>query len=200
MNRKPRTKFDAAFYERFYGENHRAVATAESTRQLVDFVTAYLGYLHVPVRSVLDVGCGTGLWRRALRRIDTRIEYKGIEVSDYLCRKYGWRAASIVDFRSRRKFDLVVCQGVLQYLTREAVRAAIPNLSRLCRGALYLEVYTREDVESDNYDPDRTDDSVHVRSARWYRTLLAPHFISCGGGLYLPVTSRAVLLEMEKGR
>ena len=89
------------------------------------FVTSYLDHLQLDVRRVLDAGCGTGLWKRALRRIDREIEYVGIDPSEYLCKRYGWTRASIDEYSPRRKFDLVVCQDVLQYVDDAAVALAL---------------------------------------------------------------------------
>ena len=111
------------------------------------FVTSYLAHLQLDVRSVLDAGCGTGLWKRALRRLDRDIEYMGIDTSEYLCRRYGWTRASIDDFTTRRKFDLVVCQDVMQYMTADEVERSFTTMARVCRGALYFFVPTRDDID-----------------------------------------------------
>ena len=162
------------------------------------FVTSYLAHLQLDVRSVLDAGCGTGLWKRALRRLDREIEYVGIDTSEYLCRRYGWIQASIDEFTSRRKFDLVVCQDVLQYADDAAVRRSIALISRVCRGALYFDVPTQEDIDDELLDMRCTDGAIHVRSAAWYRARLARDFVNVGGGVFLRRGARAVALALER--
>ncbi len=150
------------------------------------------------MRRVLDAGCGTGLWKRALHRIDREIEYVGIDPSDYVCRRYGWTCASIDEFTTRRRFDLVVCQDVLQYADDDAVARSIATIARLCRGAIYFDVPTRDDIDDGLLDLRRTDRSIHVRSARWYRARLAKDFVNVGGGVFLRRGARAVALALER--
>lgn len=162
------------------------------------FVTSYLNHLQLDVHRVLDAGCGTGLWKRALRRLDREIEYVGIDVSEYLCQRYGWTHASIDEFTSRKKFDLVVCQDVLQYVDDVAVRRSIAGISRVCRGALYFDVPTRDDIDDGLLDMRRTDREIYVRSAAWYRKRLANDFVNVGGGVFLRQGAKAVALALER--
>ncbi|HLU40648.1 MAG TPA: class I SAM-dependent methyltransferase [Planctomycetota bacterium] len=190
------TRFDAAYYARFYGDRRTRVADAASTRRLGEFVCAYLRFLGLPVREVVDLGCGLGHWRAVIAAQFPRARYTGVEVSDYLCRRYGWQKGSAVDYRHPRPADLVICQGVLQYLDARQARAAIDNLARLTRGALYLEVLTRTDWE-ENCDRSVTDGAVHLRTGAFYRRLLRRHFHACGGGLFVRRDAGVVLFELE---
>ena len=188
--------FDAAYYQRFYRDRRTRVADRKSCELLAGFVFAYLDYLQLPVERVLDLGCGTGLWRREVRRRNPGAVYVGVEKSEYACRTYGWEPGSVVDYRARERFDLVICQGVLQYLNDGEAEAALLNLPRLAPSALYLEALTAEDWKR-NCNRERTDGQVHLRSAAWYRKRLRLHFRNCGGGLFLAKGSPAVLYELE---
>lgn len=191
--------FDAAYYRRFYENPRTRVARPEDTARLARFVVAYLDHLGIRnVRSVLDLGCGLGWWRAALAELLPRARYRGVEASDHLCATLGWEKGSVVDYAGRPA-DLVVCQGVLHYLHRSDALSAIETLSRLTRKALYLEVLTKEDWR-EHVDRKRTDGSMPLRPARFYRKALSMHFVACGGGLFLPRSSPAVLYELEKGR
>jgi trans-aconitate methyltransferase len=194
-----RTRFDAAYYRRFYEDPGTAVGSREETRLLVDFVAAYVKYLRIPVRRMLDAGCGLGRWKKPLADHFPHASYTGVEVSDYLCRTCGWEQGSVVDYRAPEPFDLVVCQGVLQYLPEQDAADAIANLARLCGGALYLEVVTAEDWKN-ACDRRVTDARVHRRPAAWYRERLARYFIACGGGVFVPRDARVVLYELECAR
>jgi trans-aconitate methyltransferase len=121
-----------------------------------------------------------------------------MEVSEYLCERYGWKRGSIADWRARKQYDLVICQGVLQYLTTAEARAAIENLGRVCRGALYLEALTREDWEQGVADQARSDGDTHLRSARWYRRALAPHGAHVGGGVWTSERAAVPLYALER--
>src|SRR5690606_8085648 len=92
--------------------------------------------------------------------------------------------------------DLVICQGVLQYLRASEAQQAMRALSRLTSGALYLEVLTREDWEH-NCAQDRTDGDVSLRSSAWYRRHLQPRFIAIGGGIFRPKYTDAEHNEHE---
>jgi SAM-dependent methyltransferase len=198
MMRTPpiRREFDRQFFERYYHADSTAVISEDDVFQRACFVLAYLSHLQVPVQRVLDAGCGTGLWQRALRRIDRDIAYTGIDPSEYLCRKHGWTQSSIVDFKSRRKYDLVVCQDVMQYMTSEEVVRGFAAMAAVCRGALYFDVPTRDDIDDGLLDMRMTD----VRGAAWYRRRLQKHFVNAGGGVFVAPRARAVLLALERGR
>jgi len=176
-----RTVFDAAYFERFYRTaKTRSVTTAEVRRQ-IDFLCAYLKHLRVPVRRILDLGCGPGLMRKPLAAQYPSAQYSGVDISAYLCQQYGWTQCSVTQYTSRWPYDLVICHDVIQYLDDADAAQAIGNLARLCRGVLYLGVITREDWET-NCDPDRTDAQVYLRDDGWYRRRLSRHFINIGGG------------------
>ncbi len=186
-------RFDAAYYARYYDE----LGIASGVDRLVRFVCAYLDHLGVEVREILDFGCGQGLWQPQLERAYPDARYLGVELSEHACETYGWTRGSVVDFALGRKADLVVCQGVLQYLPEREAGAAIRNLARHTGGALYLEALTSEDWQH-NCDQQATDGDVHLRPASWYRERLARHFLNCGGGLLLPRDSPVVTFELER--
>lgn len=191
----PNRKFDRAYYDRFYRDPRTRVASREGFRRLGRFVAAYLAHLEVEVDSVLDLGCGLGHWREVAAERFPDAEYTGVEVSEYLCRELGWERGSVVDWDGEAA-DLVVCHGVLQYLGARDCKRAIANLARLAEGALYLEVLTEEDWDR-NVDQAVTDGDVFLRPAAWYRRELGRRFVACGGGLFLPADTPAVLFELE---
>ena len=190
-------RFDRAYYDRFYRRRRTRVASPESTALLVDFVASYLRLIGLSPGTALDLGCGLGYWKKPLQRHFPRLVYQGVEISDYLCAEYGYEKGSVVDYRCPAPQDLVVCQGVLQYLAEREAKKGIRNLARLCGGALYLETLTAEDWE-DNVDQELTDGDVHLRPAAWYRRELGRHFFNCGGGLFVPRETPLVLYELER--
>jgi SAM-dependent methyltransferase len=194
-------RFGADYYRRFYGDPHTRVNDAAAVRALAQFVGAYLAYLDLPVRSILDVGCGVGHWRQAAAELWPRARYHGVEYSAHLCQRFGWTQGSIVDLdvraaTGRDEFDLVVCQGVLQYLDDRAAAKALANLGRWCGGALYLEALTAADWRR-NCDRARTDGDVHLRTGAWYRRRLDRRFRACGGGLFCSRRAGVTLFELE---
>lgn len=189
--------FDEAYYERFYFDKKTRVVDAGHAERLGAFVCHYLQYLRVPVQRVLDVGCGIGLWREAITRHFPGASYQGVEYSDYLCQRYGWQKGSVVDYTSPQPFDLVICQGVLPYLSPTDLALALRNLARLCKGALYVEAVAREDYERDIIDEDLTDARLFRHRAALYRRGLSEGFIELGGGVWLSRQADLPLFELE---
>ncbi len=188
--------FDAQYYKRFYQSQRSRVVSPQDIQRLATFVAAYLQHLQIPLRRVLDLGCGLGHWQTAMAKIAPKAKYTGVEFSAYLCEKHGWQQGSVVNYASARPFDLVICQGVLQYLDSHQAKAAIGNLAQLCQGALYLEALTKNDWQ-ENVDQKATDGEVYLRQGNWYRKQLAPHFINCGGGLFVSRQAEIGLFELE---
>lgn len=188
--------FDKAYYDRFYrNPGTRAMTPADARRQAA-FIAAFVRHLRVPVRRILDLGCGVGTTLRALGREFPGARLQGVEYSEYLCRTYGWAPGSAENYQDRRPYDLVVCHDVLGYLDDDACARAISNIAALCRGAAYVSVITADDAGS--YDAQRTDAAQTLRPAAWYRRRFARHFMHVGGGLHLKKPPDAVVWALER--
>lgn len=188
--------FDREYYRRYYYDPRTAVVTRAETRARARLIGACVQHLGLPVRRILEAGCGTGVLRAELTRLLPRAHYTGLEASEYLCRRHGWRYGHIEQFRARTPFDLVICYDVLQYLDRVQAEGALRNFARLTRGALYFSALTSGDLAR-NADRNRTDADVHLRSARWYRTRLERHFREAGLGVWLRRGAPLTLWELE---
>jgi 2-polyprenyl-3-methyl-5-hydroxy-6-metoxy-1,4-benzoquinol methylase len=183
--------FDREYYQRFYFNRRTAVTSRAEMQARARLIAGCVDYVGLPVGKILDAGCGVGLLRTPLLRALKRASYTGLEFSEYLCQRYGWQQGALETFRTRERFDLVICYDVLQYLSAPAARRAIANLSRLCRGALYFGALTREDWR-DNCDRTRTHRIPGLRAGSWYRRELSTAFQPLGCGMWLkrdlPVT------------
>jgi SAM-dependent methyltransferase len=144
-------RYDQDYFDRWYrrggiGDRARlarkvalAVATAEY-------------HLERPIRSVLDVGCGEGVWRAPLLKLRPGVRYLGFDGSEYAIARYG-RARNIHlarfgDFAHLRPcgpVDLLVCSDVLHYLPARELDRGLPGLADLCAGVAFLETFTKED-------------------------------------------------------
>ena len=193
--RAPR-QFDAAFFRRYYFDRKTQVVTGEEMRLRAELIAAILRQAQLPVRSILDAGCGIGLLKAPFARALKRARYVGLEASEYLCRRYGWLQGSLADFKARAPFDLVVCYDVLQYLDDRAAARAMANLGRLSRGAVYFSALTIEDWRS-NCDRSRTDRDVNMRPAAWYRARLQRNFHYLGLGVWVRKTVPTVRWALE---
>ncbi len=191
--------FDQAYYQRYYFDKKTSVIDPAHAARLGAFVCSYLHYVRLPVRRVLDIGCGIGLWREAIALHFPQAQYQGVEYSDYLCQRYGWQQGSVVDWAPAdgSPFDLVICQGVLPYFNRSDLKRALTNLTRLSAGGLYVEAVTLEDYEQDIIDEDLTDPRLYRHRANVYRHGLAPGFTELGGGVWLSRRASLPLFALE---
>jgi trans-aconitate methyltransferase len=190
-----RSVFDAAYYRRFYRD--RPVHDRRRVAHLARGVTGLCAWWGVPIRRVLDVGAGTGLWRDWFARERPRVRYQSIDASEHACRRYGHELADIAEWRPVRPADLVICQGVLQYLDADRCSAAIANLAASTGGILYLEVPTTHDRDH-VVDRHVTDFEINWRSGAWYRRRLQPHFAAVGCGLWAAREAGLQLYELER--
>jgi trans-aconitate methyltransferase len=191
------TAFGSAYFRKFYLNPATRVTTPAAMQGRARLIAAILGHACIPVRTILDAGCGIGLLRKPFAQIYPKARYVGLEASDYLCARYGWTKGSVIDFAPRTLCDLVVCYDVLQYLDDGEASRAIANLARLTRAALYVSALTREDW-LENCDRTRTDRAVHLRSGAWYRRRLARRFRYLGFGVWLRKDVTAILWDLEQ--
>jgi 2-polyprenyl-3-methyl-5-hydroxy-6-metoxy-1,4-benzoquinol methylase len=188
--------FDQDYYQRFYYNPRTAVTSRAEMRARGRMIAACVEYVGLPVKSILDAGCGVGMLRAPLTRAFPAAQYVGLEYSEYLCKRYGWRQGSVATLRTRERFDLVVCYDVLQYLGVPDARRAIANLSRVCRGALYFGALTTEDWR-DNCDQSRTDRIPGLRPGAWYRRELKRAFRPVGCGVWLKRNVNLALWDLD---
>jgi 2-polyprenyl-3-methyl-5-hydroxy-6-metoxy-1,4-benzoquinol methylase len=188
--------FDPQYYRRYYYDPRTAVTTRREMQARARLIAAFTEHIGLPVRRVLDAGCGTGMLRAPLKRLLPKAEYVGLETSEYLCRRYGWQSGRLEDYRPAKPFDLVICYDVLQYLDAQGAAGALANFARLCRGVLYFSALTRRDWQW-NCDQTRTDPHVHRRAGRWYRLRLQRNFREVGTGFWLRRGVPLTVWELE---
>ncbi len=190
-------RFDAAYYRRFYGR--RPVHDRRHIARLGEGVISLASWWRIPIRSVLDVGAGKGYWRDWLAQTHPTVKYHGIDASEYACRRYHHELADIAEWQPRRRYDLVVCQSVIQYLTDKGAVKAIGTLGNACRGLLLFDTPTVADRET-VIDPSSTDLDVRWRTGNWYRRRLTVGFTEIGGGLWLSRDCHVPFFELELAR
>lgn len=176
-------RFDEAYYHRFYENPKTRIYGAKEHAHLAQYVMSLARWNDIQVQSVLDIGAGIGLWKNWLAKNAKDVEYTGIEVSQVMCRKHGYQHRDIARWRDRKKYDLIICQGVLQYLPDPDVAPAVANIAAMASGLVYFEVLTRGDLR-ERADVDLTDTDVHVRNGSYYRGLFAKHLLAIGAGLH----------------
>ena len=152
-------RYDRAYFDRWYRDPATRVAESGAlSRRARLALSAAEFLLERPVRTVLDVGCGEGAWRRALRQLRPRLRYTGVDASAYAVRRYGARrnivrgsVGTLDALALGGPFDLVVCSDVLHYVGAAELARGLPALAALVGdGVAYVELFTSADaVEGD---------------------------------------------------
>ena len=189
--------FGPEYFRKFYLHRKTRVITPAEMRARARLIAAILAQAAIPVRTILDAGCGIGLLRKPFAEVLPRAHYTGLEASEYLCARYGWTSGSAADHVPRNPFDLVVCYDVLQYLDDRDAARAIANFARLTRSAAYVCALTSEDWRA-NCDRKLTDRAVHLRPGAWYRRRLQRQFRYLGFGVWLRKDVTAILWDLER--
>ncbi len=192
----PERVFDEAYYKRFYGDPETRVYSASEMRALVDYVFSFAQWNQIEISTVLDVGAGIGLWMNAIKQRYPEVKYTGTEVSSAMCKEHGFKKADIARWRDRKKYDLIICQGVLQYLPDPDVAPAVANIAAMAKGLVFFEALTRADLR-ERADLERTDTDVFVRNGSYYRGLFAKHFVAIGAGLHWPRNLELPFWELD---
>lgn len=189
--------YPKAYFDKWYRSEHRvhSAASRERTVRMVLAVGDYM--LGRPVRTVLDIGAGEGQWFLVLRRLRPNVRYIGVDPSEYAVNRYGrsrrltrGSLGQLPDGILRRRFDLVVCSGMLNYLSMQELRVGLATVATLARGVAFLELFTnRDEVQGDVRGR---------RKARTYREMLRLFgFRHCGPHCYIGPEFTGVSVEME---
>jgi SAM-dependent methyltransferase len=180
--------YDRAYFEKWYrSEQHRVGSRAELARKVAMVVHLAEYYLARPLRNVLDVGCGEGVWRAPLRKLRPGIEYRGLDSSEYAVARYGrTRNIGLATFgqldqlRFETRFDLIVCTDVLHYVPARELHRGLGGFGDLLEGVAFLEAFTSRD----NVSGDRK--GFIARTPAWYRTQFTEAgLLPCGSHTYL---------------
>lgn len=203
MASPPTRRYDRAYFDKWYRSERHRVKTDDELRRQARFVLAASDFiLGRPARTVLDVGCGEGQWRAALRRLRPAIRYWGVDASEYAVRRYGrrrniqlGRVDALDALALPKRVDLVLCVGMLNYLAPTELRRGLEQIHARTGGVAYLEIFTADDeVEGDFTSRD-------ARPTAWYRAQLRrAGFTSCGLQLYVTDDRRSAMAAMETGR
>lgn len=189
-------RFDRDYFQRYYYSRVTRVTSAREMQVRADLIGAVLAHAQLPLRSVLDAGCGIGLMKAAFKVAVPKARYTGLEASEYLCRRYGWVQGSLDTYQPAQPFDLVVCYDVLQYLDDAQAARALTNFGKLSQVALYFSALTRADWRN-NCDRSLTDDNVHLRSGDWYRRRLQRQFRYLACGVWVRKSVGVIRWELE---
>lgn len=196
-----RTRFDRAYFDRWYRDPRRRVFERVEIARRSALVVSIAEYvLERPVRSALDVGCGEANWRAPLLDLRPRMRYVGVDPSVYAVQRFGRRrhiilgsAETLDTLPLPGPFDVVIASGVLNFLSDATLRRVARTIARLTEGVAFLELFTSSDeVVGDTR-------GWHPRSAGYYRRALrAAGLIQCGPHCYVGRSRAATLVALER--
>lgn len=193
-------RYDEAYFNRWYRHPRTRVITPGDVARKARLAIGAAEYLlDRPVRSVLDVGAGEGTWRSALRAVRPRVRYTGVDPSEYAVRRYGTRRNirlgrfdTLGELSLEGPFDLVVCVGVMNYLSTAELERGLRAIAALTAVA-FLEIWTTDD----EIVGDRR--GWHHRPPSYYRRLLArAGLVGCGLHCYAAPAIADMVAAMER--
>lgn len=188
--------YDRAYFDKWYrSDAHRVGSRAQLARKVAMVVHLAEHYLARPIRSVLDVGCGEAPWRAALLRLRPGLDYRGLDSSEYVVRRYARsRNIGLATFgqleqlRFDTRFDLIVCSDMLHYVPAAELRRGLAGFGELLEGLAFIEVFTSVDRVGGDLA------GFIARPPAWYRArFLDAGLLACGSHAYLgPRLARSV--------
>ena len=192
--------YDLAYFDRWYrNSKHERNSPALLERKVHMAVSLAEYYLERPIRTVLDVGCGEAVWRAPLLKIRPKLNYRGVDSSEYAVSRFGrTRNIAFADFgqleqlRFGAPVDLLVCSDVMHYIPDAQLKRGLKGFPELCGGLAFLEIWSKED--------DIIGDKIGFieRPAKWYRNQFAKAgFTGCGSHSYLSTELRTGAAALE---
>lgn len=192
--------YDRDYFDKWYRDPRHAVSSRQVlTRKVALAVAAAEYYLCRPLRDVLDVGCGEGVWRKPLLALRPGLDYLGLDSSEYAVARYG-RARNIRlatfgqlgELRFDRTFDLIVCSDVIHYVPSGELRRGLRGIAEMLDGVAFLELFTSVDA------PDGDKRGFLARTPRWYRAAFADAgLIACGTHCYVSPRLKGSVAALE---
>lgn len=195
-------RYDRAYFDRWYRARGTRVNSHADVRRKVAVAVALAEYfLRRQIRTVLDVGCGEGAWLSHLQAFRPRIQYLGLDSSEYAVKRFGKerniRLASFAELPLQKLgvYDLVVCSDVMHYIADAELRTGVRTLAEVTDGVAYFEVLTKEDEVVGDLD------GFIRRPAAFYRHLFAKNrMTSAGPYLWLSPAFKDAVSELEAAR
>ena len=82
--------YDRTYFDRWYRQENLGIGSRQvlvrKARLAISTAEYYLGR---PIRNVLDIGCGEGVWQPVLKAERPKISYLGLDSSEYVVERFG---------------------------------------------------------------------------------------------------------------
>ncbi len=192
--------YDQAYFDRWYRNSGTRVKHGATLARKINMIVAVTEhYLERPLRSVLDVGCGEGVFGEAIMQLRPNCHYLGLDSSEYAIQRFGIKRnlrqldfAALSQQRFDRSYDLLVCSDVMHYLPNKTLVAGLSGFDELCHGLGFFEVFCRGDEFVGDLD------GFLFRNASWYRRVFQEAgFVPLGSHFYLSPSMRGAATRLE---
>ena len=195
-------RYDRAYFDKWYRHpTHRVKTPTELARQLNFVLHTAEWVLGRPVRINFRKTYVGNIWQPVLKKLRPNIEYDGVDPSAYAVERFGVRRGlqqgsieALDALQLRAGYDLVVCCGMLNYLSAAQLRRGVAQVARRVGGVAYLEIFAKGDAfEGDT-------DWPPPKSAEWYRGVLGKTGLrSIGMQCYVTDARKSLIARMERG-
>ena len=123
------------WYEKIHDENI----------QLHKDFSDYLDIKRTSIKTVLEVGCGTGVYPIKYKKLFNNLEYTGIDFSETnieYCKqnsKFHFISGDFIKMKIEQKYDLVYSHAVVDHVYD--IDAFVMNLVKSCKKFAYINAY-----------------------------------------------------------
>ena len=104
---------------------------------------------NLKIISALELGCNVGYNLDALKKIFKKIKLYGVEINELafniVNKKYNCFNKSILDFKSKKKYDLVFTAGVLIHQNPKYLNKIYKKIYSLSKKYIYIQEYFSPD-------------------------------------------------------
>jgi len=129
-------------------------------KEIVEDDVSFIKTLNV--KTILEVGCAKGLLLVSLKKNGFYVD--GIDISDdFVKNSYlKIKKADICDYKSKKKYDLVICFEILEHISKEKLKTACRNVSDLSKKFILIHSPWKKEK-----DPDPT--HVTIKPKFWWK-------------------------------
>ena len=148
------------------------------------YLSAFFNIEGIQITGIIDLGFGTGHLFKEMLRTFKPIRAAGLEPSTYIFKKFkapkgvqifNQDILSWAKTKNKTTYDLALCTSVLQYLSDQELKVALPVIARRV-SYLYLTVPTDVEYRRQKSELKFSDPYARIRTRKQYLKLLAPHF------------------------
>ncbi len=191
--------FDQSYWDKNYAEPQEMDGIGNA-KEHANYLKAYFALEQVEIKSIVDLGFGSGHLASAVIKAFGPWRFNGIEPSVPAYERGKKRLARFSSVKMKlecldivswcasqtgqgRWFDLGLCTSVWQYLSDAEIARALPVMARMMR-YLYLTVPTDKELDKQIQILNFYDELAIRRRREEYLEMLRPHYTLVSGRIW----------------